>query len=238
MNRVSLAQGNFSDFGLPRHGFVVREIDWIPPDDLATVDLVDLYLEIEAALSAESFVAERGAVIQLVNASSGFGGEHIALDLAWVAVTALGKRILVMNGTAAPWISRAKRAAPPGDGAGPHPMGARDEVVKIAGHDLYTIDLHDSDSPPKPGWIHAHMEDFRQFFDMVMVVAPSADGDPAGAVWASQVDGNLLIIEAEQTRWSAAMRLRRILTRCQRPILGAVLHGYRDHMPHWVGRLL
>lgn len=235
MNKLSLTHSDHYDSKAPPQSFVVREIDWIPPEDLWIVDLVELYLEIEAALSEEPFAPPNGAVVQFISASTSPGGVQIALDLAWVAATTLQKKILVMNGTTEPWMRPAQRAFSSDKGAVPIP----DEVVKVAGHEMYMINLRGSGLLPIDAQrALAHIEDFSSYFDMILLVAPAADSDPLGSIWASQVDGSVLVIEAERTRWSAAIRLRRILTRCRRPILGAVLHGHQDHVPHWMSRLL
>src|SRR5438132_104998 len=69
-------------------------------------------------------------------------------------------------------------------------------------------------------------------------IAPAADSDPLGAVLAQHVDGNVIVLEAERTRRSAAIRLRQILSRSGRPIVGAVLNNRRNYIPRWLARFL
>ncbi|MTK64684.1 MAG: CpsD/CapB family tyrosine-protein kinase [Methanobacterium sp.] len=114
--------------------------------------------------------------------------------------------------------------------------------MKVVDTDMYMADLRGrrdrNPSCAKLDEIHPFLDEFRRHFDMVIMVAPPADSEPLGLVLAGHVDGNILVIEADQTRRSAAIRLREILARCRRPILGAVLHNRRDHGPHWMTRLL
>ncbi|PKU23230.1 tyrosine-protein kinase family protein [Telmatospirillum siberiense] len=236
MKKLSLAP-NDVDQDLARATHVLRETDWMVPDDLPVVDLIELYLGIDTALSAD-----RGVAIQFVGASAGSGSAEVALDMAWAAASVLGKKLLVLNCTPSQWTSPLGPLSPAGEMGPHHPTPMNDDLIKVNGQEMYLADLQSwtgkSNSLAKVDEIGAHLEEFCRYFDMVVVVAPPADGDPLGAVLAGHVDGNVLVIEAEQTRRAAAIRLRQMLARCGRPILGAVLHDRRDHIPRWMARLL
>ena len=68
MKKLSLAQEDFADLGLLRTGLAARETEWEVPEDLAVVDLIELYLETESSLDME-----RGTVVQFIGASGGPG---------------------------------------------------------------------------------------------------------------------------------------------------------------------
>lgn len=237
MKKLSFAQDTFSDLGLLRHGLAVREIDWIVPEDLAIVDLIELYLEIDQALSAD-----HGTIVQFVGASAGPGAAEVALDMAWAAVSVLGKKLLVLNCTQSPWTRPLDHIATALEDGSVQPIPIHDDLVKISGREMYLADLRNwqgaNGALTKIDEIRSHLDEFCRYFDMVVMVAPPADSDPLGAILASRVDGNILVIEAEQTRRSAAIRLRQILTRCGRPILGAVLYDRQNHIPRWFARML
>ena len=82
------------------------------------------------------------------------------------------------------------------------------------------------------------LTEFRDMLDMIVTVPPPADSDPLAAVMARHVDGNVIVIEAEQTRRAAAIRLRETLARAGRPIVGTVLCNRRNYMPRWLSRIL
>ena len=237
MKKLSFAQDDYSDLGMLRQGLAAREADWEMPEDLAVVDLIELYLEIESTFEDE----ERGITVQFVGASSGPGSALVALDMAWAAVSILGKRMLVLNCTRDRWTME----QPPGsnvDGPSVHPISTQGELVKVTGHELYMADMLNWQGKgfarAKHDEIAAHLREFCQSFDMVVVVPPPADTDPLGAILARSVDGSILVIEAEQTRRSAAIRLREMLARSGRPIVGAVLHNRQDHIPPWLTPLM
>lgn len=236
MTNLSLAPNEppNRDVGIPVR--VVHETDWVVPEDLPVVDLIELYLSIETALSAE-----RGVTIQFIGAADSYGSTEVALDMAWTAASMLGRKLLVLNCTSSEWVRTAETIPPASDPAR-HPGRADDELTKVSGREMYLADLRTwtgkSVALARVDEIGAHLAEFCRYFDMVVMVAPPADSDPLGAVLAGHVDGNVLVIEAEQTRRGAAIRLRQTLARCGRPILGAVLHDRQHHMPAWLARLL
>jgi Mrp family chromosome partitioning ATPase len=181
--------------------------------------------------------------VQFIGASYGPGSALVALDMAWAAVSILGKKMLVLNCTRDRWTM--EQATPPSerlDGPSVQPISTQGELVKVTGHELYMADMLNwqgrSLSRAKHDEISAHLREFGQAFDMVVVVPPPADADPLGAILARSVDGSVVVIEAEQTRRSAAIRLREILARSGRPIVGAVLHDRQSHIPQWLTPLM
>jgi hypothetical protein len=219
------------------HGFDIREVDWTMPEDVAVVDLIELYLEIEAALATE-----HGMVVQFLPASAGPGAAQVALDMAWATASVLGKKALVLNCTHLPWTPWPHTATGLlGDGI-IQPIPRQAELMKIPGHEMYMADLRNGASRvhaiARTDLIGDSLTEFSRHFEMVLVVAPPADQEPLGAMLAGKVDGNILVIEAERTRQSAAIRLRELLARCGRPILGAVLNDRRNHLPGWLTHIL
>lgn len=238
MKKLSFAQNDIEELGLLGHGLVLREIDWTFPDDLAVVDLVELYLEIESGVAT----AEDGSVVQFIGASTGDGAAMTALDMAWAAVSILGKKLLVLNCTTAPWTRPLGYRKSLVEDVTVQPISPSDDLVKVSGHEMYMADVRcwssQGGATVKADEIRGHLAEFRRYFDMVVVAAPAADHDPLGPIMARDVDGNVLVIEAERTRRSAAIRLRQILSRCGRPMLGTVLNDRQSHIPPWLARVL
>ena len=236
MKKLSFAQEDFADLSMLRTGLATRETEWEVPEDLAVVDLIELYLEIDSTLDME-----RGTVVQFISASGGPGSALIALDMAWAAVSVLGKKVLVLNCTRTRWTMEHSHAVENDDGS-VHPISTNGDLVKVAGHELYMADMLNwhgkSLSRSKNEEITSHLREFCHSFDMVVVVPPPADSDPLGAIMARCVDGSILVIEAEQTRRSQAIRLREILARSGRPIVGAVLHDRQNHIPPWLASMM
>ena len=236
MKKLNFAQEDYADLGLLRTSVATRETEWEVPEDLAVVDLIELYLEIESSLAMD-----RGTVVQFIGASGGPGSALIALDMAWAAVSVLGKKVLVLNGTRSRWTMEASRTVADSEDS-VHPMSTHGDLVKVAGHELYMANMQNwhgkALSRSKNEEITGHLREFCLAFDMVVVVPPPADSDPLGAIMARCVDGSILVIEAEYTRRSSAIRLREILSRSGRPIVGAVLHDRQNHIPPWLATMM
>lgn len=237
MTKLNIAPDPIRDPVPPWQDHEVREVDWTVPEDLAMVDLIELYLEIDAVLATD-----RGMAIQFLAAGAGPGASEIALDMAWAAASVLGKKMLVLNCTRQPWAPWPPSAADTGADGIVRALARQAELLKIPEQEMYMADLRGwpgrGISPARTDEIAGHIESFRRHFDMVIVVAPPADSEPLGAILSGHVDGNVIVIEAEQTRRSSAIRLRELLVRCNRPILGAILHDRQNHMPGWMARLI
>ena len=78
----------------------------------------------------------------------------------------------------------------------------------------------------------------RNQFRLIVVDLPPAD--ELSPLWdlSGQLDGVLLVIEAEKTRSGAAQRVRRQLAECHVPLLGVVLNKRRTYVPDWLYRLM
>jgi hypothetical protein len=237
MNKLSFSDGEFPKPEAFRQELSIREIDWIAPEDLAVVDLIELYLEISGAFSMD-----HGVVVQFLAASAGPGSTEVALDMAWVASGFLGKKILVLNCTQSDWAPAASIKSTVLHDGTVHPVSIHRDLVKVIGRDMYLTDWRSwsgwQGPPVNVAEIHSHLRSLCAYFEMIVVVAPSADSEPLGAVLARYVDGNIIIIEAEQTRRSSAVRLREVLSRCGKPTLGAILHDRQNHIPRWMGSVL
>jgi protein-tyrosine kinase len=234
MKKSNVAFAEFSGREPQDKGRPIAEVRLNAPSDLPVIDLIELYASIEYALSSDS-----GRVVQFVSATSGFGSEQIALEMAWAATKALGKRILLVNCARFACNRLPERSH-------------RDSViqlatvengmVKVAGQELYLADLRNGLSGAQPMTsleeIDEEVEKLRRYFDMIVMLAPAADVDPLGVVMARHVDGSLIIVEAEQTRRAAAIRLREVLSRSGNPVIGAVLNNRQNYIPAWLARFL
>jgi protein-tyrosine kinase len=234
MKKSNLAFAEFSRRGLQEQGRPIAEINLNAPGDLPVIDLIELYASIEYGLSGDG-----GRVVQFVSATSGFGSEQIALEMAWAVTKALGKRILLVNCARFACNRLPERSH-------------RDSVVqlatvengmvKVAGQEFYLADLRNGLTGTGPltslDDVDEEVDKLRGFFDMIVMLAPAADADPLGIVMARHVDGSVIVIEAEQTRRAAAIRLREVLSRSGNPVVGAVLNNRRNYIPAWLSRFL
>jgi hypothetical protein len=233
---ATFAVGEIAEQSFISPGRPVREIDFKPPEELPVADLVEMYVNIEAALGHRHRLA-----VQFASMSPCQGGDLIARDLAWVGASVLGRRILLLT-TFIPPRPDNDAGAKSGKNANFNSTHWSQDFVKLAGHEAYLGSLSSWRSPSgtmlSTSEIDRHLTELALYFDMIMIAPPPFDLDPLGTVLARHVDGNIIVIEAERTRRFAAIRLREILTRSGQPIIGAVMSGQKNYLPRWLARLI
>jgi hypothetical protein len=236
MRNATVTVGEVAEQSFVSTGRTIREIEFTPPEALPIADLVEMYVNIEAALGHRNRV-----VIQFASMSPQPGGENIACDLAWIGASVLGKRVLLLTSVLPPQAG-VERSDKPAKTASFTFSTWNEEFVKLAGYEAYLGNLRGWRSPSgtmvTAAEIDRHLNELSLYFDMVIIAPPPFDQDPLGTVLARHVDGNIIVIEAEQTRRFAAIRLREILTRSGQPIIGAVMAGQKNYLPRWLARLL
>ena len=78
----------------------------------------------------------------------------------------------------------------------------------------------------------------RQRFDLILVDSPPATTSPDGLAMCSKVDGIILVVEAEKTRWPVAENTKNRILNSGGKILGIVLNKRRYYIPEWVYKRL
>lgn len=227
----NLARAEHGDQLSRKHEF--RELELRVPEDLPVVDLAELYTGIETVLETD-----RCVLLQLIGA--GADCTSIALDLAWTGASVLGKRVLLLNCSPSGCHLMAVTGAETKAAA---TVGAREDLmVKVSGQEIYMVDIvgnpRDAAAAHAVDTVSSFFDAYCGFLDMVIVVPPPAESDPLGAVMARHVDGNIMVIEADQTRRAEAIRLREVLVRSGRPLIGAILNNRQNHLPRWMARIL
>jgi len=81
-------------------------------------------------------------------------------------------------------------------------------------------------------------DDLYSAFGLVIVDLPAASDSGIGFALAKSLDGIVLVLEAERSRRSAALRIKRQLDNLGANILGVVLNKRRLHVPNWLYRAL
>jgi capsular exopolysaccharide synthesis family protein len=79
--------------------------------------------------------------------------------------------------------------------------------------------------------VKAAIEQFRARFDWVIIDGPPITVYSDAAILAPLVDGVVLVVEAERTRWEVVSQAKRTLEESGGRILGAVLNRQRFHIP-------
>jgi protein-tyrosine kinase len=78
----------------------------------------------------------------------------------------------------------------------------------------------------------------REKFDLVLIDSQPATTSTDGLAISSKVDGVVLVVEAEKTRWPVAETVRDKIKRSGGNILGVVLNKRRYYIPEWIYKRL
>jgi len=78
----------------------------------------------------------------------------------------------------------------------------------------------------------------KQRFDLILVDSPPVTTSTDGLAISCKVDGTVLVVEAEKTRWPVAENVRDRIKRSGRNILGIVLNKRRYYIPEWIYKKL
>jgi Mrp family chromosome partitioning ATPase len=82
------------------------------------------------------------------------------------------------------------------------------------------------------------LKKLRQRFDLVLVDSPAATTSTDGLGISSKMDGIVLVVEAEKTRWPVAENVRDRINRSGGNILGIVLNKRRHYIPDFIYKRL
>ena len=75
---------------------------------------------------------------------------------------------------------------------------------------------------------------FKKSFALVLVDMPVVETLVAQFTLADLCDGILLVVQAEQTRKRAVVRIKDELQRVRAEMIGVVLNKRRNHIPSWL----
>ncbi|MFA7465395.1 MAG: hypothetical protein WCY54_10110 [Syntrophales bacterium] len=78
--------------------------------------------------------------------------------------------------------------------------------------------------------------ELKQRFDYVLVDSPPAGGSPGSVMLSRFMDGTVLVVEADRTRWPVAENTKEKILRSQGKVLGMVLNKRKYHIPEFIYR--
>jgi capsular exopolysaccharide synthesis family protein len=86
--------------------------------------------------------------------------------------------------------------------------------------------------------LEVYIEEMKAHGDWVVFDSPAINSFNDAAVLAGKVDGVVMVIQAEKTRWEVAQKAKERIESGNGRILGAVLNDRRYHIPGWLYRTL
>jgi Mrp family chromosome partitioning ATPase len=180
-------------------------------------------------------------VVQFIGSREGEGTSTVVREFARVSATRFGQRVLLLD---------TDRHAVEGDPLFTltpehHESEAYqgEDLTDLAPYQIANSSLFISAVPLNSGsaWqngnsprAEAFWERLRQNFDLVLVDSPPAASSADGLAISSKVDGVIIVVEAERTRWPVAESTRDSIERSGGKILGIVFNKRRYYIPRFI----
>jgi len=200
------------------------------PDGFSQVNLEEEMIALHQRLDA---LLPEGPcrALEFIGSRDGEGTSTVIAEFARVSAARFGQRVLLLQ------LDRPGRAGRVG-GGGPDrsvadaaPVPAGSGTLDIAPLPPACLAVAHTGDSPEPAATWARL---RSAYDLILVDAPPASTSPQGLGVSRQVDGVVLVIAAEDTRWPVAERVRQSIERSGGRVLGVVLNKRRYHIPRWI----
>jgi len=184
-------------------------------------------------------------VIQFIGSRTGEGTSTVVREFARVSAAKFGKSVLVLDADQHHPTQHLFFHIIPD--CGWQEVVRDNKPIEKALHQIGETKLFVSPSSEySPSHPHVYnsllIDDFlnklRQRFDLILIDSPPATTSTDGLTISSKVDGVVIVVEAEKTRWPVAETVRDKIKRSGGSILGIVLNKRRFHIPDWVYKKL
>jgi Mrp family chromosome partitioning ATPase len=166
--------------------------------------------------------------IEFIGSREGEGTSTVVGEFARVSAAQFGQRVLLLEmephggGESRPGLESY------GAGAGE----GRLDIALLPQEFLAASSAADSPGPA------ATWRGLRAAYDLILVDAPPATTSSQGLTVSRQVDGVVLVLAAEDTRWPVAERVKESIERSGGRVLGIVLNKRQYHIPPCIYRRL
>ena len=185
-----------------------------------------------------------GRVVQFTSAYHGEGTEIIAFEVASIAATLIGRRVLFIDTApeqqqgAARELSRALMV--PLNALFKSQRSLHEVMIGAAGTNLFYASLrpHGEESTPSVTLteVEEMLKGLRPYYDLIVIHSPAILKDGFGSSLAQLADGTVLIVEAERTRAPVASEIKRLIQTNGGHLIGTVLNKRRFYIPRWLYR--
>jgi Mrp family chromosome partitioning ATPase len=186
-------------------------------------EMVRLHQQLDAKLASNAHV-----VIQFIGSRQGEGTSTVAREFARVSAGRFGQRVLLLeiDGRAGASSTVGLDGVP--DDVEPARVGVDSFfVAPLPAALIAASGAADAEAP-------AAWERLRKAYDLTVIDSPPATTSAQGLAVCNLVDGVVLVLAAEETRWPVAERVKDNIERSGGRVLGIALNKRRYHIPAFV----
>jgi protein-tyrosine kinase len=202
--------------------------------------MANLYQNIQAALQGEG-----GKIVQFIGSRRGEGASTLIREFTKVVVQKLSKKVLLIDA------DQHNPRQPTSFGIKPEcdwrmvikeNQPVHDALYQVENSNLYVSLLSTNTVPLAPAYDSPRVEKFfeqlRQEFDLILIDSPPGTTSADGLALTHKVDGVVVVVEAEKTRWEIAENIVNRMRKQGANILGVVVNKRRFPIPDFIYRRL
>lgn len=211
-----------------------------PLDTEIAEEMLSLYKTIDALLPGR-----KRKTIQFIGSREGEGTSTIAREFARISAARIGKSVLLLDGdrhqatqkhffaikSDYSWIDALVKAESVDDAL--YQIGESKLFVSPSCNSAKsTPEIFDS---PR---FDSFWRNLTERFDLILIDSPPLNVSADGLAIAARVDGVILVLEAEKTRWQSAKNVKDSITRVGGQMLGIVLNKRHYYIPPAIYKFL
>jgi len=199
-------------------------------------EMVLLYQQIDSLLPDSP-----RKVIQFIAAKEGEGTSTIVWEFARTVALVLGKSVFILDADEPIPQSDPFVGGPPADAGGSDPtslVAVEKSIYQVDRSSLSVCLFAQHATFAQKHFYSPQIENFwenlRQRFDLVLIDSPSFASSPDGIAISRRVDGVVLVLEAEKTRWPVAENLKKQIQNNGGNVLGIAFNKRRYYIPEFL----
>ncbi len=224
-----------------------KSVEAIIPQNLVVNEKVELGEEMLSLYKViDSMLPDIGnRVVQFIGSQAGEGTSTIVREFARIAAERIGRSVLLLDadryqGTQSRFFSVASQYSWINAFQESGEVGGA--IHRIGESDLFFSPASNSGDPTPELFDSPRFEGFwanlKLKFDLVLVDSPPLTVSPDALALVSKVDGVVLVVEAEKTKWRTARYVREQIERVGGKILGIVFNKRRYYIPQSIYKYL
>jgi Mrp family chromosome partitioning ATPase len=203
-------------------------------------EMISLHHSIESVL-----LEPRKKIIQFIGSTEGEGTSTIVREFARVSALRFGETVLLMD--ADPYGPARSLFFNQKPGCGWNEVVQKGDPIdkalyQIENTSLFVTPVSRTSVPAYQTFDSPEMltflEEVRKRFDLVLIDSSPANTSPDGLGLSQKVDGIVLVVEAEKTRWPVVESVKERITKRGGKILGIVLNKRRYHILNFIYRFI
>lgn len=210
------------------------------PHGLPPAELVKLHHSLTQTLDSKD-----GLITQFVAHEPNAKLAAVVYDLAYLSASWLGKRVLFVDGTGMRMDVSEQHPGPRLEPSSNGPLDLTEienSITRVVGLGLYQMRFPSMRGALELAPTLRHMPEFltglRDRFDLVLIAPPAVSEAPMAMLLSRFVDGNVLVLTADETRAPVAAELRDSLKTAGGEVIGAILTRYHTCVPRFLRRWL